>query len=81
MSFERLAPEGYRKIAENTNQRGDSLAAVYHKQANNTFFIQTQNEKGDGFIGLGPMAAHVFDNLMQIMVDVKDMDKRYMPLE
>lgn len=78
---EKLVPNEFRKIAENTNQKGDQLAAVYHKQDGNKFYIQAENDASTGILVLGPLSAHVFENLMQIMVDCKDMDRRYMPLE
>ena len=77
----KLAPPEFRKIAQNDDQHGNVLAVVYHDSNTRRFFLQTQNEKGDGFIALGPLSQHVFDNLMQIMSDIKDMEKRYMPLE
>lgn len=81
MDFIRKAPKEFRKIAQNDDQHGNVLVVVYHDAATKRFFLQAQNEKGDGFITFGPMAQHVFANLMQICSDVKDMEGRYMPLE
>lgn len=79
--MEKLAPPEFRKIAQNDDQHGNVLAVVYYNASKRQFFIQTQNEKGDGFMALGPLAQHVFDNLITIMADVKDMERRYLPLE
>lgn len=78
---EKLAPKEFRKIAENTSQNGDQLAAVYYDGSTGQFFIQAQNAEGNGILTFGPLARHVFENLMQILGDVKDMERRYIPLE
>lgn len=79
-AFERLAPPEFRKIAQNDDQHGNVIAVVFHCALTNRFFIQTQAKDG-GFLTLGPLPAHVFDNLVAIMGDVRDMEKRYLPLE
>lgn len=78
--FEKLAPEGFQKIAQNDNMNGEVLAVVYHNKTHNEFFVQVMGTNKE-FITLGPMKAHIFDNLMQIMTDVKDMERRYHYLE
>lgn len=79
--FTKLAPAEFRKIAQNDDQHGNVLVVVYHCAASRRFFVQAQNETGSGFITFGPMAQHVFANLMQVCSDIKDMEGRYLPLE
>lgn len=78
--FEKLAPEGFQKIAQNDNMNGEVLAVVFHSKTKNEFFIQVMGADSE-FITLGPMKAHVFDNLAQIMTDVKEMERRFHYLE
>lgn len=79
-TFEKLAPEGFSKIAQNDNMSGEVLAVVYYNKSKAEFFIQVMGANNE-FITLGPMKAHIFHNLAQILADVKDMDGKYYPLE
>lgn len=78
--FEKLAPEGFQKIAQNDNMNGEVLAVVYFNKAKSEFFVQIMGANNE-FITLGPMKLHVFENLAQIMTDVKEMERRYHFLE
>ena len=78
--FEKLAPEGFHKIAQNDNMNGEVLAVVYVNKAKSEFFVQVIGANNE-FITLGPMKAHIFNNLSQIMTDVKEMEGKYHFLE
>ena len=78
--FEKLAPEGFQKIAQNDNMNGEVLAVVYFNRTKREFFVQIMGANNE-FITLGPMKAHIFNNLSQIMVDVKEMEGKYHFLE
>lgn len=78
--FEKLAPEDFNKIAQNDNMNGEVLAVVYHNKTKGEFFVQIQGATNE-FITLGPMKAHIFANLTQIMTSVNDMDGKYLPLD
>ena len=78
--FEKLAPESFRKIAQNDNMQGDVLAAVYRDNLKNEFFVQVMGVNEE-YITLGPMPGHIFQRLAQIMGDVKEMEGKYFPLE
>lgn len=78
--FEKLAPEGFQKIAQNDNMSGEVLAVVYYNKSKSEFFVQVMGADNE-FITLGPMKAHIFENLAQIMTDVKEMERRYHFLE
>jgi hypothetical protein len=81
MDYTKLSPPEFRKIAQNDDQHGNVLAVVSYDASTKRFFIQAQNEKGDGFITFGPLSQHVFANLIQVCTDIKDMEGRYMSLE
>jgi len=78
--FEKLAPEGFQKIAQNDNMNGEVLAVVYFNRGKSEFFVQVMGANNE-FITLGPMKAHIFNNLSQIMTDVKEMEGKYHFLE
>ena len=78
--FEKLAPEGFSKIAQNDNMNGEVLAVVYYNRSKSEFFVQVMGATNE-FITLGPMKAHIFRNLSQIMADVKEMEGKYLPLD
>lgn len=78
--FERLAPEGFHKVAQNDNMSGEVLAVVYYNKTEGEFFVQVVNAD-KAFTTLGPMKAHVFENLTQILSDVRDMDRKYSYLD
>ena len=78
--FEKLAPEGFSKIAQNDTMNGEVLAVVYHSKTKGEFFVQVMGATNE-FITLGPMKAHIFNNLSQIMTDVKEMEGKYLPLD
>ena len=82
--FKRLVPEEYRKIAQNDTATGELIAAVYFNGIRNMYFIEAQRQvAGGGYevITFGPLPSHVFDNLSTIMMDVKEMNRRYIYLE
>lgn len=81
MEYEKLAPAEYRKIAQNDDQHGNVLAVVFYDPTSRRFYIQAQNVDGSGWEVFGPLAKHVFDNIMAIMSDIKDMEGRFNPLE
>jgi len=78
--FEKLAPEGFQKIAQNDNMNGEVLAIVFFNRGKGEFFVQVMGANNE-FITLGPMKTHIFNNLSQIMTDVKDMEGKYHTLE
>ena len=82
--FKRLVPEDYRKIAQEDTATGDLIAAVYFNPTRNMYYIEAVRMlPGGAFepITFGPLPAHVFENLSRIMVDVHEMNRKYMYLE
>ena len=84
MNTERLAPENFRKIAQNDSATGVPVAAVYHDPIRKEFFITAQCVLPNGEFGnqaFGPIPMHTFNNLMHILDSVKEMDGRYVNID
>jgi len=82
--FKRLIPEDYRKIAQNDSAVGELITAVYFNATRNMYYIEAVRQVSTGQfepITFGPMPAHVFENLAHIMIDVKEMNRKYIYLE
>jgi hypothetical protein len=74
--FEKLAPEGFSKIAQNDDRNGDVLAVVYLNKRSSEFFVQLQTVTKE-FITLGPLPPTAFRNLCTVLASVQDMEGRY----
>ena len=78
--FDKLAPADFSKIAQNDNMNGEVLSVVYYNKPKGEFFIQVLADNKE-FVTLGPMKAHTFNSLTQIMSDVKDMEHKFHVLD
>lgn len=82
--FKRLIPDDYRKIAQNDSAVGELIAAVYFNATRNMYYIEAMRQLPNGQyepVTFGPLPAHVFENLSHIMIDVKEMNRKYIYLE